>query len=80
MMSPEDPVKYWRQPCGAFLLLLHSTWVTFMEKALVVAVLELPKTLERMLHWSHAGMYMCSPVFVPHITGGAMKNFRRWLF
>ena len=27
-MVPLSPVKYCRQPCGAFSLLLHSTWVT----------------------------------------------------
>ena len=27
-MVPLSPVKYCRHPCGAFSLLLHSTWVT----------------------------------------------------
>jgi len=68
-MSPVVPVKYWRQPSGAFNLLVHSTMVILIVKAEVVAVLELPKVLVRELHWSQVGMYMCSPVFVPHITG-----------
>ena len=45
--------------------------VILMVKALVVAVLELPNELVRTLHWSQAGTYICSPVLVPHITGGA---------
>ena len=53
-------------------MLLHSMWVTLMVKALVVAVLELPKLAVRMLHCSEEGMYMCSPVLVPQMTGGAV--------
>ena len=55
-------------------MLEHSTIVILIVKALVEAVLELPNVLVRELHWSQAGMYMCSPVLVPHITGGARKN------
>jgi len=43
-------------------------------KAEVVAVLELPNALVNSLHWSHTGMYMCSPVLVPHMTGGAFPQ------
>ena len=39
--------------------------------ALVVAVLPDPKTADNSLHWSEAGTYMCWPVLVPQITGGA---------
>lgn len=48
--------------------------VILIVNAPVVAVLELPKELVRTLHWSQAGMYMCSPVFVPHMTGGAFPQ------
>ena len=66
-------MKYCVHPSGAFRLLVHSTIVILIVKALVDAVLELPKELVSTLHWSHTGMYMCSPVLVPHMTGGA-KN------
>ena len=52
-------------------MLLHSMWVTLMVKAVVVAVLALPKLAVKMLHWSEEGMYMCSPVLVPQIMGVA---------
>ena len=71
LIEPDDPVKYCRQPSGAAVLLLHSMWVTLMVKALVVAVLELPKLAVKMLHWSEEGMYMCSPVLVPQMMGVA---------
>ena len=50
MISPVDPVKYCVQPSGALSLLEHSTMVTLMLKALVVAVLELPNVLVKTLH------------------------------
>jgi len=68
---PELPVKYWVHPLGAARLLLHSTCVTLIVKAEVEAVEALPMLALRTLHWSLAGMYICCPVLVPQITGGA---------
>ena len=68
---PVFPVKYCRQPWGAFVLLLQGTWVTLMVKALVVAVLLDPKLAVRTLHCGEAWRYMWRPVLVPQMTGGA---------
>ena len=70
-MVPVDPVKYCRHPPGALVLLLHSIWVTLMVNADVVAVLALPMFALRVLQLSDAGTYMCSPVLVPQMEGGA---------
>jgi len=69
-MVPVSDVKYWRQPFGAFVLLAHGTWVTFMVNAEVVAVEALPMLAFRVLHWLLAGTYICCPVLVPQIAGG----------
>ena len=52
-------------------LQIKCTCVIFIVYALVVAVLPDPKTADNSLHWSEAGTYMCWPVLVPQITGGA---------
>ena len=56
-MVPVLPVKYCRQPWGAFVLLLQGTWLTLMVKALVVAVLLDPKLAVRTLHCGEAWRY-----------------------
>ena len=91
-MFPVDSVKYWRQLLGALSLLLHFTWVTkivliykyfiihiepLIVKAEVVAVVADPKKLVIRLHWSAAGTYMCWPVLVPQIRGGAENIFMK---
>ena len=53
-MVPVVPVKYCRQPWGAFSLLLHSTCVILIVKALLVAVLLEPKLALRTLHCGDA--------------------------
>lgn len=72
-MVPVVPVKYCRHPFGAAVLLLHGIWVTLMVNAVVEAPLDDPKFALSVLHVlaEHAGTYMCSPVFVPQINGGA---------
>ena len=53
-------------------MLLQSIWVTLMVKALVDAVLKLPKLAAKLLQEVLlAGIYMCSPVLMPQMIGGA---------
>ena len=78
-MEPLVPVKYCVQPLGARFLLLHSIWVTLIAKALVAAVLALPKLAFKVLQFGSASTYMCSPVLVPQMTGGAIYgDIQNW--
>jgi hypothetical protein len=65
-MKPSVPVKYWRHPLGARVLLEHSICVTLMVKAAVPALLAGPKLALSVLHVEH-GLFNAEKMYAIYL-------------